>query len=100
MRKCSVSVVLLLTAALLAIVGYNIYAVRSGACPCQEFWSPMMLIIAAALLLLAGLVIWLMFCRQPDVARCPHCRRSCRSEWKHCPDCGAALAHGAEENSR
>jgi len=100
MRKGSITVALLLGAAVLAIVGYNFYAVQSGACPCQEFWTPTMLVVAAALLLLAGLGIWLLFCRQPEAARCPHCNRSCRSDWTHCPDCGGALSVGTEENDR
>jgi len=97
MRRCSLTVAVLLGAAMLAIIGYNVYAVRIGACPCQEFWSPTMLVVAAALLLLAGLGVWLLFCRQPEASRCPRCHRNCRSDWNHCPDCGAALTVGTKE---
>lgn len=87
--------ILLIGVSLLAIVGYNAYAVYSGACPCQEFWTPAMQLAAAALLLLIGIVVWLFLHVDTTVAEdehCPQCRRPCRGDWQHCPDCGAPLS--------
>lgn len=83
---------LLLVTAVLAIVGYNYYAVRCGACSCDEFWTVSPLVAGGGLLLLAGLGFWLLWCRPAGDARhCPDCRRRCAADWQHCPDCGAAL---------
>jgi len=99
MRRGGMAIVL--GSALLAIVGYNLYAVRSGACPCQEFWTPTMLVAAAALLLLAGLGVWLLIRDEEDDARrCPRCARRCHSDWSHCPDCGVPVPSADKETSR
>lgn len=92
---------LLLVTAVLAIVGYNFYAVRSGACPCQEFWSLPPLIAAGGLLLLAGLGFWLLRHRTDSNDHlCSGCRRRCAADWHYCPDCGATLAPADKEMHR